>query len=131
MGRPEITATSANGLARSASKAGTPGSGRASLGSLTMAAIVPSKSKNSALGARLGRQRSQERRQARRGVARSRQRQAVVVVVEAARSEPMTTTTSIPVTPLTGVAVVMGRTWAGLTPMVVAMDAAGCCIPAA
>ena len=37
----------------------------------------------------------------------------------------MTTTTSTPVTPLTGVAVVSGSTWVGFTPMVVAMDAAG------
>ena len=82
---------------------------------------------------RLGRQRLQECRQARRGVARCGQRQedAVVVVVVEARSAPMTTTTSVPVTPLTGVAVVSGSTWVGLTPMVVAMDAAACCWPAA
>ncbi len=43
----------------------------------------------------------------------------------------MTTTTSTPVTPVTGVAVVSGRTWVGFTPMVVAMDAAASCWPAA
>ena len=43
----------------------------------------------------------------------------------------MTTTTSVPVTPLTGVAVVSGRTAVGFTPMEVAMDAAGCWKPAA
>ena len=42
----------------------------------------------------------------------------------------MTTTTSVPVTPLTGVDAVSGSTWAGLTPMLVAMDAAGSCWPA-
>ena len=41
----------------------------------------------------------------------------------------MTTTTSMPVTPLTGVAVVSGSTWAGLTPMVVAMDAGRLLLP--
>jgi hypothetical protein len=85
-----------------------------------MAASVPSKSRNSALRAGCG--------VARRG---QRQEDAVVVVAVAARSAPMTTTTSVPVTPLTGVAVVSGSTWAGLTPMVVAMDAAGCYMPAA
>ena len=79
---------------------------------------------------RLGRHAPQGRGQLGRGlarvtrVARVGQRQVVVVVVEA-RSDPMTTTTSVPVTPLTGVAVVRGRTWVGFTPMVVAMDAAG------
>ena len=43
----------------------------------------------------------------------------------------MTTTTSVPVTPLTGVAVVSGSTWVGFTPMVVAMEAAGSWKPAA
>ncbi len=82
---------------------------------------------------RLGRQRLQEGREARRGVARCGQRQedATVVVVLEARSAPITTTTSVPVTPLTGVAVEIGSTWVGWTPMVVAMDAAASCWPAA
>ncbi len=80
---------------------------------------------------RLGRQRLQQGRQARRGVAVRGQGQedAMVVVVVVARSEPMTTTTSTPVTPVTGVDVVSGSTWAGLTPMALAMDAACCCWP--
>ena len=43
----------------------------------------------------------------------------------------MTTTTSVPVTPLTGVAVVSGSTWEGLTPMAVAIAAACCWKPVA
>ena len=81
---------------------------------------------------RLGGQWLQERRQARRGVARRGQCQDAVVVVvdaDAARSAPMTTTTSAPVTPLTGVAAETGSTWEGCTPMVVAMDAACSCWP--
>ena len=54
---------------------------------------------------------------------------AVVDVDVDARSAPITTTTSTPVTPVTGVALETARTWVGLTPMEVAMDAAGCCIP--
>ncbi len=76
---------------------------------------------------RLGGQWLQERRQARRGVARRGQCQEAVVVVvdaDAARSAPMTTTTSTPVMPLTGVAAETGSTWEGCTPIVVAMDAA-------
>ena len=81
---------------------------------------------------RLVRQGLEQGRQARLGVAVRGQGQedATVVVVVDARSEPMTTTTSTPVTPVTGVAVVSGSTWAGLTPMAVAMDAACCCWPA-
>ncbi len=63
-------------------------------------------------------------------IARGGQRQVVVVVVEA-RSDPMTTTTSTPVTPVTGVAVVSGSTCVGFTPMAVAMAAAGSWKPAA
>ncbi len=76
---------------------------------------------------RLGRQAPEGRRKLRRGLARAGQAQeeAVVVVDVEARSAPMITTTSTPVTPLTGVAVVSGSTWVGFTPMVVAMDAAG------
>ena len=82
---------------------------------------------------RLVGERLQERRQARRRVARGGQRQdeAVVVVVDAdaARSAPITTTTSTPVVVLTGVAAEIGRTWDGFTPIVVAMDAACSCWP--
>jgi hypothetical protein len=56
---------------------------------------------------------------------------AVVAGVVDARSAPITTTTSTPVVVLTGVAAEMGRTWAGFTPMVVAMDAACSCWPGA
>ena len=53
---------------------------------------------------------------------------AVVVVVLEARSCPMTTTTSDPVTPLTGTDVVSGCTSLGLTSMEVAIEeAAACC----
>ena len=129
MGRPEITATNAKGMASSARRAGTPGSGRAPVGSSTMDASVPSKSRNSALrsgSAASGRSGAGRRA---RAVARRSHRQevAVVVVVVEARSWPMTTTTSVPVTPLTGVAVVSASTCDGATPMVVAIDAAACC----
>ena len=128
VGRPEITATSANGTASSARRAGTPGSGRAPR-VLDDGRQRPVEIEEQRAARRLGRQRPQQFRQARRGVARRGQRQ-VVVVVAAARSAPMTTTTSMPVTPVTGVDVVSGSTWAGLTPMVVAMDPACCCWPA-
>lgn len=66
-------------------------------------------------------------------VARAGQRQedAVVAVVVDARSWPITTTTSVPVTPLTGTAVVSGTTCDGGTPMAVAIAAACCWKPAA
>ena len=79
---------------------------------------------------RVGRQRRQQVRQGHCGAGRRGQRQVVVVVV-VARSEPMTTTTSTPVTPVTGMDVVCGSTWAGLTPMDVAIAPACCCWPAA
>ena len=43
----------------------------------------------------------------------------------------MTTTTSVPVMPLTGVAAETGSTWEGCTPMAVAMAAACSCWPGA
>ena len=120
MGRPEITATSANGRARSANSAGTPGRGRAPVGSGTMAASVPSKSRNSALVRRIGRHAAEQGagapprpRRRRRG-----QRQgAVVVVVVEARSCPMTTITSRPRRRADRRGRRDGRTWAGFTPM--------------
>ena len=48
-----------------------------------------------------------------------------------ARSWPMTTITSRPVVELSGVAELNGSTWAGFTPMAVAMDAAASCWPGA
>ncbi len=107
VGRPEITATSAKRTARlGQQRRARPGSGRAPGGSSTMAASVPSKSRNSALraGSAASGRRSAGRRAAASpaaGNVRSARWSSSCVV---ARSAPMTTTTSMPVTPLTGVA---------------------------
>ena len=111
VGRPETTATRANERARSARREATPGSGRRPVGSSTMAASVPSKSRNSPACAGPAARGAQDG-QVRPGVARAGlgQEEATVVVVSDARSWPMTTTTSAPVTPLTDTAAVSGRT---------------------
>ena len=82
---------------------------------------------------RLGCEGTQQVGEVCRGVARPGQRQedATVVVVVDARSWPMTTTTSVPVTPLTGTAAVSGRTCDGFRPIAVAMAAACCWKPGA
>ena len=134
VGRPEITATSAKVAASSASRSGTPGSGATSRGSFDDGGERAVEIEEQCAVLRVGRQRLQDLGQARRccSVAHGGQRQAAVVVVaDAARSDPITTTTSMPVVLLRGVAAEIGSTWAGFTPMVVAMDAACSCWPGA
>ena len=129
MGRPEMTATSANAAASSASSAGTPGSGPRPGRVLDDGGERPVEVEEQRAAIRLGGQRLQQRGRERRRVARGGQVRRWSSWWSRPGPAPMTTTTSVPVTPLTGVAVVSGSTWVGLTPMVVAMDAAGCCWP--
>ena len=98
-------------------------------GPSTMAASVPSKSRNSAPRAGAAASgRSSAGSAAPAASPSAAQGPAVVVVDVVARSAPMTTTTSIAGHPADRAAGgVSGSTWLGLTPMAVAMDAAACC----